>query len=191
MITFETTELVFDIATLLSIIGSAAAFILITRRENKKNLQNEKVAEIWKLLVEFRTKHLDVFSKEINNDDDKVADPGPLLTDLAEFLRVEMLPTFAIFATKENIYALKKMMDATEKAIDAWDDFDDIADKNKKAYKTVDEAMGKYYDSMRKLDVQLIENLRNQVHNESKNKSKEIAELYKKRKYNYRVAKFK
>ncbi len=40
------------------------------------------------------------------------------------------------------------------------------------------------------LDVQLIENLRNQVHNENETTSKEISKWYKKRKYTYRVAEF-
>ncbi len=190
----KTTEFVFDFATLLSIIGAALILIYTTRkenkknlRENKKNLQNEKVVEIRGQLVEFK-EHLDGLHKEINN---KTPDPGSLLTEMAKFLRVEMLPVFAIFATKENIYELANMMHKTDKAIDVWKDFYQNKDKNKKARNTVIEAMRKYLKSMIDLDVQLTENLRNQVHNENANENKEIAKLYKKLKYTYREVEFK
>ncbi len=192
MITFETIketiEFGFDIATAASIIGSALVFGYTTRIKNKKNLQKEKVVEIWDLLIEFN-EYFDAFSKEINNYN-KAPNPGPLLTKMAELLRVKMLPAFTIFSTKENIDALANMMDETKIIIDVWGDFCEIPDKNKKAHNTVTEAMDKYVDSMIDLDVQLIEYLRNQVHNEKINKSKEVVKLYKKRKYNYREVEF-
>ncbi len=192
MITFETIELGFDIATAISIILAAAAFIITTYRENKKNLgenkknlQNEKVVEIRGQLVEFK-EHLDGLREEIKNK----GNVGPLFTKMAELLRVKMLPVFAIFATQENIDALENMMNETEEAIDVWGDFCEIPDKNKKAHNTVTEAMDKYLKNMIDLDAQLIKYLRNQVHNENETTSKEISKWYKKRKYTYRVAEF-
>ncbi len=186
--TFETIGFGFDIATAISVIGAAFAFILSTRRENKKQLQNEKVTKVLDILEEFREKHLDGFFNKIR---DNASNPGQLLTGAANFLRVEMFPVFAIFSTKENIYELCKMIDETDKAIDACDDFCDIKNKDTKANDAFTEAMNQYSVSMLKLDVKLTENLRNQVHNENKTLSKEIAELYQKRKYFYREVEFK
>ncbi len=212
MITFETIELGFDIATAISIIGAAVVFVYTTSRENKKNLQNEKVLEILELLEEFRQKHFDVLYKAINSTAPSV---GKLIPEMSEFLRVKMLPTFAIFATEENIDELEKMRDETEIATDAWldmfesmeslesiryknkDDEDKKIEsdeyKNKKdiVMSKTDKGMHRYLKSMMRLDSQLTKNLRNQVHNENKKTSKKIAELYKKRRYDYRVVEFK
>ncbi len=188
--TFETIGFVFDIATVISVIGAVIIFIYSTRRENKKQLQNEKVIKILDILEEFRIEHLDRLFKKINIYNDP--NFGPLLTDTAEFLRVKMLPVFAIFATKENIDELEKMMDATDKAINAWGDFCLVdKDANANAHDTVNKAMIEYSRSMRELDSQLTENLRNQVHNENKTKSKQIAKLYQKLKYTDRKVRFK
>ncbi len=184
--TFETIGFGFDIATAISVIGAAFAFILSTRKENKKNLQNEKVVEIRSQLVEFK-EHLDGLLEEIG----KKGNVGPLFTKMTEFLRFEMLPVFVIFATQENIDALENMMNETEEAIDAWGDFCEIADKDEMANKTVTEAMHQYSVSMVDLDIQITKNLRNQVHNENKKTSKKIVEWYQKRKYTYREVKFK
>ncbi len=196
MITFETTELVFDFATLFSIIGAGAVLIYTTSRENKKNLrenkknlqknlrenkknlQNEKVVEIWELLIEFNK-----YSDELREEIGKKGNVGLLFPKMAKFLRVKMLPTFAIFSTQENIDALVNMMNETEIVIDVWSD--------KNARNAVTKAMSKYINSMIDLDVQLTENLRNQVHNENENENKEIAKLYKKLKYTYREVEFK
>ncbi len=190
----ETIEFGFDIATLLSIIGAGAVLIYTISRENKKNLQNnliekkknliekkknlqkEKVVEIWNILIEFN-EYFDAFSKEINNDD-KPPNPGPLLTEMDKFLKIKMLPAFAIFATKENIDALANMMNETKIVINVWGDFCDNTDKDKKAHNTVTEAMGKYVDNMIDLDAQLIKYLRSQVHNENETISKEISKWY-------------
>ncbi len=207
MITFETIELGFDIATAISIIGAAVVFIYTTSRENKKQLQNEKVVEIWELLEEFRAKHFDGIYKAINSTAPSV---GQLISKMSEFLRIEMLPTFAIFATKENIDELEKMRDETEIALDVWLDMiksmkslesiryknkddedkkiesDEYKDKKDIVMSKTDKGMRRYLNSMMRLDSQLTKNLRNQVHNESKNISKKIAGLYQKRKYTYR-----
>ncbi len=182
----KTMEFGFDFATLLSIIGAGAVLIYTIRRENKNNLQNnliekkknlqkEKVVEIWGQLVEFK-EHLYGLHKEVDNK----GNVGPLLTEMDKFLKIKMLPAFAIFATKENIDALANMMDETKIVIDVWGDFCEIADKDEKAYNTVTEAMNKYLKNMIDLDVQLIEYLRNQVHNENETTSKEISKWYKK-----------
>ncbi len=198
MVTFETIELGFDIATAISIIGAAFVYIHTTSRENtrqresiqqenRKQLQNEKVKEILDLLAEFRAENFDVISKMI----DEKGNIGPILTDIAKFLRIKMLPTFAIFAIKEIFDELEKIIDATDTAIDEWDDFCKITDKDKKANDGFTEAMSKYVNSMMRLDFHITKNLRNQVHDENKTISKEISESYQKRKYTYRVVEFK
>ncbi len=188
-----------DILAPLSIIIAVFVFINSNKQENeksrskaiienKKHMQNKKVAEILDLLKQFRDEHFDVFSKEINNDD-KAPNPGPILTDMAEFLRVKMLPTFAIFATKTSIDELVDMMIETDEAIDIWDVFCG-KDKDKDAHNKVSKGMNKYMDSMKELDVQLTENLRKQVHSETEEEIKEITKIYKERKYTYRKVKF-
>ncbi len=162
--------------------------------ENKKHMQNKKVAEILDLLKQFRDEHFDRFVKMYeDNDNDKDKDkrpnPGPILTDMAEFLRVKMLPTFAIFATKASIDVLVDMMSKTDEAIDIWTVFCK-EDKDKDAHNKVSKGMEKSMESMRELDVRLTENLRKQVHSETEEEIKEITKIYNKRKYIYSEVKF-
>ncbi len=170
--TFETIGFGFDIATAISVIGAAFAFIVSARKENKRKLQKEKVSEMWEILQEFKG-YMKVFIDTKN----EFSDPFQILTDVSVFLRTEALPAFVIFATKEDIEDIIVTIKQADEAAKVWVD----SDKSKDS-KIIKEALDKCWTSMLDVERKLAERLRNQIH-ENKSETKKIIALYQDNKF--------
>ncbi len=114
---FETIGFGFDIATAISVIGAAVAFIISARRENKRKMQNERVIRIEGILTRFREEHILPFHSLAygvqaykETDRDKLT---PMLYAASSFLKNELLPVFFVFSIKDNIKAVVEIMRKT------------------------------------------------------------------------------
>jgi len=169
----ESISIGFDIATAVSIIGAAIAFIISLYKENKKKIgeerENERVKTLSSLLTEYREKHLFHFLDRIlaNKGD---ADPREILFNLHEFLERKALPATVIYSKKEDFNAIIEMMEETKS----------IFEETKSPSAALNKSIQDYISKMIQLEGTMVLRLRGLMHSESNSDNEEILKLYKK-----------
>lgn len=169
----ESISIGFDIATAVSVIGAAIAFIISLFIENKRKIgeerENERVKTLSSLLTEYREKHLFHFLDRILANKGET-DPREILFNLHNFLERKALPATVIYSKKEDFNAIIEMIEETKS----------IFEKTKAPSADLDKSIQNYIAKMIQLEGTMVLRLRGLMHNESSSDNEEILKSYKK-----------